>query len=161
MLADSGYGASFLLGVGTGYGPALLPGLTFLGAGMACGEVLTGRRGPALPLAILLAAGAVALWELGDGPAEAARRFLAHRWTNHPGYCAVGIISTAGIAAAAAFLAALFGLALAGPAGRGRLALGLPGRWARLRAGWQGAAARGALRGLRRGPAGSPPAPAG
>lgn len=35
---------NYILGVGTGYGPALLPAMTFLGFGIALGETLNGRR---------------------------------------------------------------------------------------------------------------------
>ena len=35
--------------------------------------------------------------ELSHGPFEAGRRFLAHRWNNHPGYYAVGIVAFAGM----------------------------------------------------------------
>ncbi len=98
ILGESAYPASFLLGAGNGYGPGLLPAMTFLGFGLAVGEMLTGRRGPLLPAVVLLIAVVVFAMELSHGPFEAGRRFLAHRWTNHPGYYAVGILAFAGMA---------------------------------------------------------------
>lgn len=89
---DPPYIMNFLFGVGEGYGPALLPALTLLGFGMALGETLTGRRGAWLPAAIVVLAALVCVSELSHGLLEAGRRFLAHRWINHPGYYAVGIM---------------------------------------------------------------------
>lgn len=89
---EPAYLLNFIFGVGSGYGPALLPALTFLGFGMAAGEVLTGRRGPTLVIVLALIAVAVCLSELQFGVTEAGRRFLANRWLNNPGYYAVGIL---------------------------------------------------------------------
>lgn len=80
------------IGLGFGYGPALLPSLTFLGFGMALGEMATGRRGPFLAFAMIALAVIICVFELSHGPLEAGRRFLAHRWINHPSYYAVGIL---------------------------------------------------------------------
>ncbi|MDA7424496.1 OpgC domain-containing protein [Thalassococcus lentus] len=98
ILGEPTYASSFFLGYGPGYGPGLLPAMTFLGFGIAVGEFLTGRRGPAIAVAILVVACAVILSELSFGLMEAGRRFLANRWINHPGYFAVGIVAFAGMA---------------------------------------------------------------
>lgn len=93
------YIMGFLFGIGQGYGPAILPGLTFLGFGMALGEALTGRRSAMLPALLLGLALVVVALELQHGILESGRRFLAHRWTNHPGYFAVGIVAACGMLA--------------------------------------------------------------
>lgn len=87
-----GYLATLLTGIGTGYGPALLPTMSFLGFGLALGETLTRRRSALLPAGLALLALLCCGFELSHGIAEAGRRFLAHRWTNHPGYYAVGTL---------------------------------------------------------------------
>lgn len=91
------YLLNFFLGVGVGYGPALLPALTFLGFGLALGETLTGRRGVLLAVLVVVLAAVVCASELSYGLLEFGRRFLANRWINHPGYYAVGIIGFVGI----------------------------------------------------------------
>ncbi len=83
---------NYLLGVGTGYGPALLPAMTFLGFGIALGEALNGRRSYLLVVLMALLAIVICGSELSHGVMESGRRFLANRWTNHPGYYAVGIL---------------------------------------------------------------------
>lgn len=90
---------NYILGVGTGYGPALLPAMTFLGFGFALGEALTGRRGYNLVVLIALLAIVICVSELSHGVMESGRRFLANRWTNNPGYNAVGILGFIGISA--------------------------------------------------------------
>lgn len=90
---------NYILGVGTGYGPALLPAMTFLGFGLALGEALNGRR--SYLLVVLMAVLAIVIFgsELSHGIKESGRRFLANRWTNHPGYYAIGILGFIGISA--------------------------------------------------------------
>ena len=88
---------NFLLGVGTGYGPAILPAMTFLGCGLALGEALNGRRSYKLVGLIAALAVVVCASELSHGVLESGRRFLANRWSNHPGYYAVGILGFIGI----------------------------------------------------------------
>lgn len=93
LYPDPPYILNFLLGIGTGYGPAVLPAMTFLAFGMVVGEMLTEHRGPAFALIIIAAAAFVCGTELSQGIMEAGRRFLANRWINAPGYYAVGIIA--------------------------------------------------------------------
>lgn len=88
---------NYVLGDGTGYGPALLPALTFLGFGLALGEALNVRRGFLLVAMIAVLASVVFGLELSHGVMESGRRFLANRWSNHPGYYAVGILGFIGI----------------------------------------------------------------
>lgn len=82
-----------------GYGPAMLPGLTFIAFGMLVGEALTGRR--SLRAAALVAA--VAGVALAAQLAAVGPRALAdlvvwdYRWTNDPRYFAFGIVSTSAI----------------------------------------------------------------
>lgn len=90
---------NYILGVGTGYGPALLPAMTFLGFGLALGEALTGRRNFLLVVLIALLAIVTCGSELSHGVMESGRRFLANRWINHPGYYAFGILGFIGISA--------------------------------------------------------------
>ncbi|MGV0912682.1 OpgC domain-containing protein [Martelella sp. FOR1707] len=97
MAPQSGYPLTLVTGVGLGYGPALLPSMTFLGFGLAIGEVLTGRRNIVIPVLMLAVAVVICLTELSGGPMEAGRRFLANRWLNHPGYYAVGIVAFVGL----------------------------------------------------------------
>jgi len=90
---------NYILGMGTGYGPALLPAMTFLGFGIALGEALSGRRSYLLVVSMTLIAIVICASELSHGVMESGRRFLANRWTNHPGYYAVGILGFIGISA--------------------------------------------------------------
>lgn len=93
FIADPSFFTTFTLGVGMGYGPALLPALTLVGFGLAVGETLTARRRAGLAIFVIFVAALVAIGELSHGPIEAGRRFLAHRWINHSGYYAVGILA--------------------------------------------------------------------
>lgn len=172
---------NMVLGVGTGYGPALLPAMTFLGFGLALGEALNGRRSYLLVGVMAFIALLVCGSELSHGVMEAGRRFLANRWINHPGYYAVGILGfigmfvclllasridrlagllnalakigsqslfvygvgnlwlnllpmvdmprALGVCVAFLFLACLISLALAGPAKRNVMGMGLPALW--------------------------------
>ena len=85
----------FLLGTGEGFGPAILPALSFVGFGIAFGEFITGRRGPALLLGCLAVALALVVWELWQSGALAViDRWVVLRWSNHPIYFAAGILIT-------------------------------------------------------------------
>lgn len=96
-LSESPFWLSFIFGNGVGYGPSIIPSLTFLAFGMAVGEFITKRRSSTLAWMLFAAAVIVFSFELSHGLLEAGRRFLAHRWMNHPGYYAVGMIGFAGL----------------------------------------------------------------
>ena len=91
------YVLTFFTGIGTGYGPALLPAMTFLAFGLALGEVMTARRRKVLPAILVMLAALILSHELSNGVMDAGRRFIAHRWTNHPGYFAFGILGFSAI----------------------------------------------------------------
>ena len=76
---------NYILGVGTGYGPALLPAMTFLGFGIALGEALNGRRSYLLVVLMTLLAIVVVGSELSHGVMESGCRFLANRGPTIPG----------------------------------------------------------------------------
>jgi len=96
---------SFVAGAGQGFGPAILPSLTFLAFGLAVGEMFTGRRGPARAGALLAAATLLVGVELASsGPGGAIDALLAARWINAPLYFAAGIVTTALYLAVAALL---------------------------------------------------------
>ena len=93
---DSLYIVSFIVGNGEGFGPAILPSMTFLAFGMAFGEWLSGRRGPLLWSLLLVLAVVVstfALSHLGT-LADVRDTWVAARWSNRPVYFAIGICST-------------------------------------------------------------------
>lgn len=75
-----------ILGHSYGYGPAVLPGLTFVAFGMLVGEALTGRRDWSAAAALLAAQAAA----IGPGPL-AGMILDHHRWTNDPLHYAFGI----------------------------------------------------------------------
>lgn len=85
------YWLNFITGAGQGYGPAILPGLTLMAFGMAAGEWYRGHRSGLFVVLLAVVAAGVCLLELSGGLQDAGRRFLAHRWINHPGYFAWGI----------------------------------------------------------------------
>ena len=93
---ESPYVVSFIVGNGEGFGPAILPSMTFLAFGMAFGESLSGRRGPLLWSLLLVLAVVVntfVLSHLGT-LAEIRDTWVAARWSNRPVYFAIGICST-------------------------------------------------------------------
>jgi len=99
------YAVSFVVGSGRGFGPAILPSLTFLAFGMALGEALSGHRGRARAAAgLALAAALVGLEVAGNGPRGALEALLAARWLNQPLYFAAGIVTTSLYLAMAAWL---------------------------------------------------------
>jgi uncharacterized membrane protein len=96
VLPESHYLVAFIAGSGEGFGPSILPSMTFLAFGLAFGEYLTGRRngltaGSLLLLAICIAG--FSFWQLGS-LAAIGEAWLGSRWINHPLYYAIGICST-------------------------------------------------------------------
>lgn len=95
-LPESPYFVAFVFGNSEGFGPSILPSMTFLAFGSAFGEYLTGQRGPTLAVAMLvLAIGVIGypLWQID--PLTLMRDvWPVSRWTNDPFYYAMGICST-------------------------------------------------------------------
>jgi hypothetical protein len=93
---ESPYVVTFIVGNAEGFGPAILPSMTFLAFGMAFGEWLSGRRGPllwSLLLALAVVVSTFALSDLGT-LADIRDTWVASRWSNRPVYFAIGICST-------------------------------------------------------------------
>lgn len=94
--SESPYVVSFIIGNAEGFGPAILPSMTFVAFGMAFGEWLSGRRGPllwSLLLVLAVVVSTIALSQPGT-LADIRDTWVAARWSNRPGYFAIGICST-------------------------------------------------------------------
>ena len=89
------FSLQFFTGYAEGFGPAILPGMTFVAFGVTLGEAFTGRRSRKFAISALLVSAVILLTGvLTSGPADFASKVVdTFRWNNSFYYYAFGIVS--------------------------------------------------------------------